>query len=418
MTPWTMAALVLAAAAAGQAGRPAAPSAPAVRADLDGHVAILADALPRQDAVELRPELRLDVSGAIGGRVRFGLDLLAQGLSARRDGRPVTAAAVSPRDAWIEVAGRIGDLRAGYGRVVWGRLDEVQPSDVVNPIDTARFLLHGRGAARLPVWFVRGRVLPSDRLAIEGVIVPRFRRGTFDELDEGSSPFNLVADVVPPGLDARVEPVTPPRSWRNGSGGGRVSVTLGRVDVGAAVYRGFESFGIVQFDPAAGRLRERFPRFTMVASDVETVAGAWALRGEAAWFTERTFAGVTRPGVVAGRALDAGLGVDRTAGSVRLFATVLMRRQWSDADPGLAATDVSVLGSIERSFARERYRARLFGVANPADAAGFVRVLLGWSVRDNVGVEASAAAFLGDGDDLLSRFRDRDFGFARVVVYF
>ena len=57
-------------------------------------------------------------------------------------------------------------------------------------------------------------------------------------------------------------------------------------------------------------------------------------------------------------------------------------------------------------------------VVNPHDAAGFVRALFTWSAHDNVSVEASAAVFLGDGDDLLSRFQDRDFGFTRLTVYF
>jgi hypothetical protein len=428
MTAWLLAALAVAAAAAGQAGRPASPPAPAVRAQLDGHVAIVADVLPRGDAFELRPQLRIDVSGEIGarGRLRFGVDALAQGLAASRRGAAVHDAAFGARDAWIEIAGSAGDLRAGFGRVIWGRLDEVQPSDVVNPIDAAKFLLDGRSAARRPVWFTRARLMPSDRLTIEGVLVPRFRRSTFDELDEETSPFNLIAAAVPPGIDPRPEPVEPAAAMRNVSGGGRVSVTVGRVDIGGAVYRGFDGFGIVQVEPVptagvppvALQLRRRHPRFTMAAADFETVAGEWALRGEAAWFGERTFAGVTRPGLVGGRALDAGVGFDRSAGDVRLFGTLLVRRQWSDADAGIAATDVSLLGSIERSFARERYRARLFGVVNPGDAAGFVRGLFTWSVRDNVSVEASAAVFLGDGDDLLSRFRDRDFGFTRMVVYF
>ena len=44
---------------------------------------------------------------------------------------------------------------------IWGRLDEVQPSDVINPVDAARFLIDGRAAARLAVPFVRGRFFAS-----------------------------------------------------------------------------------------------------------------------------------------------------------------------------------------------------------------------------------------------------------------
>ena len=425
MTAWLIAGMMLAAAPA-QAGR-AQPPTRIVTVELDGHVAILADVVPRREALELRPELRLDLGGRFGadGRVRFGVDALAQGLSARRDGQTVTAATFRPRDAWIEVGGRHGDLRAGYGRVIWGRLDEVQPSDVINPIDASKFLLDSRAAARLPVWFARARVVPSDRLTAEAVLVPAFRGGTFDELDEASSPFNLVRGAVPPGLDVPVERVEPATGWATMSGGGRASITIGRVDVAGAVFRGFEPFGVVRLEPLGPGaappglvLRERHTRFTMIAGDAETVAGDWAVRGEAAWFTDRMFAGVSRPGLVRGRALDAGVGFDRSAGDLRVFGTVLVRRQWSAEDAAVSATDVSLVGSVERAFGRDRYRARAFAVVNPGDAAGFVRGLFSWSVRDNVMLEASVAAFLGDGDDLLSRFKGRDFGFTRFIVYF
>jgi hypothetical protein len=428
MTALLLAGLLL--ASADQSGRTQQRPAPLATIDVDGHVAVLLDVLPRQQAREIRPELRLDIGGTIGPAVRFGLDALAQGLTADRDGRAVTAAAFRPRDAWLEIGGRRGNVRAGYGRVVWGRLDEVQPSDVVNPIDAARFLLDGRGAARLPVWFARARLAPSDRFALEAVVLPLFRRGTFDELEEASSPFNLVADELPPGLDGPVEHVTPPTEWRDvdwkdAARGARMSATIGRVDVAVAGFRGYEAFGVIQAEPVSDDsgvpglvIRERHTRFTMLAADTEAVAGNWALRGEAAFFRERSFAGVTLPGIVRGRALEAGVGVDRSAGALRIFATVLMRRQWSDEDAGIDATDVSVLGSIERTFGRERYRLRLFGVANPEDEAGFLRALFSWSVRDNVAIEVSAAGFFGDGDDPLSRFKERDFGFTRLIVYF
>jgi hypothetical protein len=63
---------------------------------------------------------------------------------------------------------------------------------------------------------------------------------------------------------------------------------------------------------------------------------------------------------------------------------------------------------------------RVFGVANPVDDSGFVRGVVAWSVRDNVALEASAGLFLGSGtsSDTLSRFRDRDFAFARLRWYF
>lgn len=431
MTPAVVVAATLAAwtAAGGQSGQPptAPPASPAI--SFDGYVGVLADSLPRKDATELRTSLLIDLSGKARG-LRFRAEAALEGLVARR-GETVTQAAARARDVWIEHGGERVEVRAGYGRVIWGRLDEIQPSDVINPLDTARFLLEGRSEARLAVGFVRGRVFARDALVLEGVLVPFFRRGWFDERDEPTSPFNLIKDaILPAGITLSAPDVrhdAPATSWSTVSGGGRVSTTLGRVDVAAGVYRGFEAFGPITLEllpPAGpslavvGELVEWHTRFTMVSGDFETVQGEWAIRGEAALFPERRFAARNGAGLVDGGSFDAGIGVDRKAGDYRVFASAILHRDWSAEDRTLERTDVSIVGSIERPFRRDRWLARGFAVVNPVDRSTFVRGLVTWTPRDNVGVEVSGGAFLGTSDDAIGRFKGRDFVFGRVKYHF
>jgi hypothetical protein len=426
MTGWVAALALLAQAAAASSSATQASSAGS-GASIRGEASVLADALPRKDATELRPEARIEADLRVNRVLRAHLDVTVTALVADRVGAEA-ALSGRPNDTWVEIAWARGDLRAGYGRIVWGRLDEIQPSDVINPIDAARFILMGRSEARRGVAFVRGRLMPSDRVTIEGVLNPVFRRGTFDELDEVSSPFNLVRDVVlPAGVPADVVHETPAAAWRNLSGGARLAATFGRVDVAGAVYRGFDSFGLVTFEPIAGagpgaavvgRLVERYPRFTMIAADLETVTGEWAWRGEVAAFVEKQLSATSRPGGVDGRVLEAGFGFDRPAGDYRVFGSTVVRREWSTEDPAVNRTHVNIVGSLERSFGQERYRARGFVVVNPGDAAAFVRGLFVWNLRDNVALEGSAAAFLGMSDDALGRFKDRDFLFTRLRYWF
>ena len=228
---------------------------------IDGHISLSGDALPNMDAAELRPQLMLDARGGWAReRFRYRVQAIFEALVADRDTR-VTDAIAAVRDAWIETSGGRAELRVGYGRLVWGRLDEIQPSDVINPLDASRFLFDGRSEARLPVAFVRERVFAREDLTIEGVLAPVFARGRFDELDEPTSPFNLLRNVVipvrpvtsgataSPALDTRR--VEPDRTWSSMSGGARVSTTIGRVDVAGAVYRGFESFGVITIEGAS-----------------------------------------------------------------------------------------------------------------------------------------------------------------------
>lgn len=387
-----------------------------------GSVSFLADMLPAMDAYELRPRATVDVVATFGAIWRARFDAQLDWLVASR-GELSTDLDLNVREAYVEAAGARADLRVGFGRVVWGRLDEIQPSDVINPIDAARFIFEGRSEARLAVPIVRARWFNDERWTLEGVLVPAFRRGTFDSLDEPTSPFNLTRDdlILPATVAGDVVRSSPATTWRNLSGGGRFSATAGRVDVAVAAFRGFEGFGPIQFEPIAsvgpfvvGQLIERFPRFTMVSADFEVVLGEWELRGEAAAFVEKYFGAVSSAGIVRGQSVDAGVGVNRNAGIGNVFVSVLYHRQWSDEDPGIERTDVTLVGSLDRSFGRDRYLLRVFGATTPADASGFLRGLFGWKVRDNLTLEVSAARFMGAGDTALGRFEGRDFLLTRL----
>jgi hypothetical protein len=301
------------------------------------------------------------------------------------------------------------DITAGFTRVVWGRLDELQPTDVVNPIDVSRFFFEGRSDARLAVPLVRAIVYAGEHASVEGLYVPFFRRGRFDRLDEPTSPFNL-APAVP------YEDRAPARTAGNAQGGARANFTSGRVDWSVAGYRGFRPLGIfAAADPFS--IERIYPRFTMVGGDFETVAGPWGVRGEVAVFTEDAFQPDTPSPPLTGRSFDAGGGVDRKAGDYRISGQVLMHHEDYD-DEREPRNDVSLIVSADRSFSRQKYEGRLFGVYNPNGGTAFVRGIVRANLRDNVAVETSIGVFAGDGTDSIGRFSDSDFGYVRLKYSF
>ena len=256
---------------------------------------------------ELRTRVFAERRDQFGEHLRLNLAGYVDGLLADRQvlGRTgvARAAIVRPADVYVEFVASRFDLRAGASRLVWGRLDEFQPTDVVNPIDLTRFLLEGRSEARLPVAMVRGRFFLPRSSTIEAVIVPAFRASRFDQLDEDSSPFNLLNDVglaprrraglQPRRQAARGRPTTAVARSRlrhdSIQGGARLTSTAGRVDWGMSAYRGLRTFPIVTFTPTLLGLPavvETFPRFTMIGGDFETVRGPWGVRGEIAVFPD------------------------------------------------------------------------------------------------------------------------------------
>ena len=177
-----------------------------------------------------------------------------------------------------------------------------------------------------------------------------------------------------------------------------------------SAYRGFRSFPVLTF--AGQGLRETFPRFTMIGGDLETARGPWGVRGEIAAFLEDEVQDPVSLRGVPGRSIEAGAGVDRRASDYRFAANLLIGHR------PIEGTDVSIVGSAERAFARDTRRLTMFGVYDPGDGTGFLRLIAAVSPRDNVWVEGSAGVFAGSSLDTFGRLTRRDFLYARVKVFF
>jgi hypothetical protein len=397
-----------------------AAAAPAA-AQVDGYVSVMADVLPdlhaapgAQRVSEIRTRVFLERSQAAGEHLRLQLSGYVDGLAAARNavGAPgaTTAAIVRPADLYAEVVMPSFDLRIGAARLAWGRLDEFQPTDVVNPIDLTRFLLEGRSEARLAAAMVRGRIFLPRSSTIEAVVVPAFAASRFDQLEEESSPFNL---ALAPGV--RTERREPELGWNTMQGGARFTTTTARVDWAVAAYRGFRTFPtltLLQTFAPPTTVVQTFPRFTMIGGDIETVRGAWGVRGEAAFFVDDTIQrseGIPRG--VEGRSMEAGAGADRRAGNYRLAGNLLW--SWNSID----GSGVSLVAAADRSFARETRTLRVFAVYDPGDATVFGRIIGAVSLRDNVWLEGSGGVFTGSSLDTLGRLTRRDFAYTRLKIY-
>lgn len=404
-----------------------------VSAQVTGHVALMFDALPdlqpasgNQQVSELRLRVFAERGVDWGEHVRLQaagyVDALLADRTALGESGATTDAIVRPTELYADFTTSRFDLRAGMSRVVWGRLDEFQPTDVVNPIDLTRFLLDGRSEARLPVALLRGRVFVTSASTLELVVVPAFRASRFDQLDEPSSPFNLAR------IDSLAVRRDPPSGRSAVQGGGRFSSTLRRLDWGVSAYRGFRTFPTITLDLPTALLLESFPRFTMIGGDVETVRGPWGVRGEVAAFVDDELQSTRVARGVPGRSIEAGAGVDRRAGDYRVAANVLW--SWRGADPQqpLAAvlegdddvngSDLSLVVVTDRSFARETRTLRGLAVVDPADGTAFGRVIAAVSLRDNTWVEGSAGIFAGSSPDTIGRLTRRDFLYVRLKVFF
>ena len=408
-------------------------------AQVTGHVSVMADVLPdpdpqprRQGVVETRVRLYAERRDDPGAHVRLVLSGYVDGLIGRhRAGTSATYDVIArPVDMYVELTWPNVDVRLGASRIVWGRLDEFQPTDVVNPLDLSKFLLEGRSEARLSVGLVRARLFLPGSATLEAIAVPGFRPGRFDQLDEPTSPFNLGP------TDRRFVERREPTFGRDSlQGGVRLTSTAARVDWGATVYRGLRGFPTVTSRVLATDsvghpvpyFVETFPPFTMVGGDFESVRGAWGVRGEVAYFVRDELQSAVLLRGVRGRSVEGGAGVDRKAGDYRLAGNVLVSHRAASLDDVLAravdedllnGTDVTLVVAMDRNFARETRTLRVFAVNNPGKGTMFLRAIGAVNLRDNVWLELSGGLFTGTSADTIGRLTNRDFVYARLKVYF
>ena len=127
-----------------------------------GYASLFGDYFPnRSDTTELRARLFVEEKAekAIdSNRVVVTASGFVEGLFSRRvvpdSGRglqAVNGGIARVHDANVDVLTKRVDFLVGYARIVWGKLDEIQPTDVINPLDVSRFFFEGRSEARLPV---------------------------------------------------------------------------------------------------------------------------------------------------------------------------------------------------------------------------------------------------------------------------
>ncbi len=463
--PWRFPAFRIPALAALATGVALACWAPAARAQTSvthrGGVSAMFDVLPNADATELRLRLEETIDVAIGEAWTVKAGSWIDALDSSRLERRTEDFVYQPGEIFVRYRRPRFDVTAGFQRIVWGTLDEIQPTDVVNPIDVSRFIFEGRGEARLPVLALRGRLfLPADT-TVDAVYVPFFRRGRYDLVSESTSPFNLlagrcradacIADLPGPG-DNGGAPTSllvpllseePSRTATNGSVGARASRAVRGVDVGLSAFRGWQSFPMwsLQGLPASGTtepptpivpavvLRESWSRMTMVGADAEAARGAFTWRAEGAFLADTSVqqmaagaAGAASLGpVVDGRSVQVGAGLDWTAGPLRTFGNLIVRRAWA-VGPTRALVPASgglqLVAGADRKFARDTWLLRGFAVVDPTQGTAFLRALASWNLRDNLWLEGSAAAFAGDGTDLLGMYTDRDFASVRIKYFF
>ena len=330
-------------------------------------------------------------------------------------------------DAYISFFFTKGEVKIGYSKVFWGKLDQLTPTDIVNPLDISQLFLEAeRKKAKSPVPLFMVSPYFGQQSRLDFILVPFFEEGTYDELNEDSSPFNVVHFPSP--FDTfPVEEQLPSKNSRNMEYGGRFSSIFREIDWSLYYFKGFCDFPLYKltygFDPMLNAfvpdtIRAEYFKYSMLGYDFEFVKGKWGIRGEGAFFTGQGFQKKGVLDYIKGNSFTVGFGVDRSFRDYYMNFSALYQKISVDSSIDEREEEITLLADIERKFSYDTKVIKLFSIYNTMGNSMFLKGTFSVNLLENLWAELSIGIFEGKERDVLSKFEDSDFFYVKCTYNF
>jgi hypothetical protein len=461
--------------------------------DVEGKLEFLAvgrlqSSSPSQDP---QGKLRLRVSTDLSPRLRFVTDLTGTAGGTPRDPsgagvydlghvRQDLSPSLEIGEAYLDVYSSLLDLRLGLQKFAWGRLDRVQPNDLLNPQKYYDPLLEEENDRKIgvpaiaptlnvpPGW--SGALLTELRLAF--VWVPIYVPYYFPDEDERWYPpiWRVPAESSVQGLTVEnqsqfVNAPLPSRNLEHSTYAARFSGLFAGADFAAYYFEGFDpapalgvaAVGFASLDPLSPQLLDvrsevdvfpQFDRIRAVGGDVAYRVFDATLRLEGAYVFDRLYprnpsdvvaseqigaidptellsggeqeVPVTlEPVNVRRDGVDWGVGGDTFVGDTFLLLQVNQTAVLHN-DVDLLISDFETLFSItlRRGFLDERLKAELVGLYAMQGVAGIAHPRLTYNVSDHLDVRVGYIAIEGHASSLVGEYKHNDEAYVRARLLF
>lgn len=323
---------------------------------------------PLRHGSNLHVQSLASLTGALGAGWELRLGARVDGHFQAGGAESVDMAELEYDENWLRFRGQAWRLTAGTQRIIWGRTDELSPTDRLSTRDFTRLILDDlpdrrRTNPALRVeWF-------GENFSLDAVYLPVFREAVLP--DPGSIWFPVdsqrgaIAGLkLPPGLASSLRGASL-RNEASGAGGGglRLKRFGEALDYAITVQRVrnpepyFVSGGL---DGGSVVLDTVYPRTWVVGGDLGVALASWTLRFEGAWLSDMPYTGNDLR-LRTGDALDWVLGAEVFPGDRDLRLTLQVAGTHRlDADPAIDRKNIlGLTGELEGPFPGNRWRGQL-----------------------------------------------------------
>lgn len=347
-------------------------------------------------------------------------------------------------EAYVQWSPGPMELRLGKQIVRWGTTDQLSPVDVLNPEDLREGITWDVEDRKRPLWMARIQAFrgPFD---LEGVVIPFFEPHDVNLFGTDWAVFGHMTRAV--ATNPRVPPVfkeavkslqvrrrEPPQTIENFQWGGRITMHTHGWDLAVSTFHGFDPMvDIVRFPLenihvngsfsketvenalmtgvfTGPELVVRHRRTQMIGFDFETTLKSIGLRGEAAYFSARSF--LTDDLTSAGLPTFFGVvGLDH-AGPNDWYVNLQLayQRIGGDTDPILyfQKDNVSLNGEISKGWLRGDLEARLRYLIMLTDGGSYWNPSFTYRRFRPLSFTLGLNLFAGPADTFLGHYREND----------
>jgi hypothetical protein len=368
----------------------------------------------KEDIFESRTRILLEEKAELTDCFMLYLSSRIDGLLSNRDAEK-NELLVKINDMYFDFYISKIEIKFGYSKVFWGKLDQLSPTDIINPLDVSRlFMTSERKEAKLPVALFMMSSFLGKTSSCDFILVPLYKKGVYDELNEQSSPFYIIDFPLP------IEEHLPSKSVKNIEYGLRFSSTCQEVDYSLYYFKGFQDFSsyrLEQQEPLT-KIEARYFKSDMFGYDFEFVVKRWGIRGEGAFFNDIYFQKKAELDYTKGASFINGLGVDRGFGDNYLNIGVLYKKIFVEEIIEDEEDEVTITANVERNFSYETKKLSCFLIYNIFSRSLFINGILSINMLKNLWLDITTGIFNGKGHDSMSKFTDNDFFLIKGRYYF
>jgi len=324
------------------------------------------------------------------------------------------------------------DVRLGKQLILWGTADELNPTDVINPENYYEFALPTKAERKIPTFSAKiDWYSPFGTLT--GVYVPFFTSDQFPRAgDPWAVPLLATLQNIQSDIYSRLQSVND--KWRTGHPqfALKYSNYVGNTDFSVSYYNGVWSTPSFRFIPSnffldPGEIVPEYLKFQMVGADFQTALGAYTLRGEFAYYTDKYFqseiqlSGVPVPLGLENKPQVYGIvGVDRF-----LFQTWYLNLQFGvdyilHYSNNIIRDQTWYLGSvtIQKTLFREKLQIEGAIFGNFITRDYFTRLTLMYKIQDALHVSILGNLIGSDAQEFIGQYKDHDQVSLRVEYFF